>query len=62
MSTSVDVLLKIVRKIATVALHSLNTRRSILDIWYALPSEPNGGTYQKLAEKIGKYILDRKAL
>ena len=60
MSVDVLILLKIVRKIATVALHSVN-RRSILNIWYFLPSEPDGRTYQKLAEKIRKNFLDRKA-
>ena len=37
---------KIVRKIVTVALHSVN-KRPILDTWYVLPSKPDGRTYKK---------------
>ena len=33
-----------------------------MDIWYVLPSEPDGWTYQKLAEKLTKNRIDGKGL
>ena len=50
-----------VTKIATVALHSVN-RRSVLDIWSVLPSEPDGRTDQKSAEKSKENWVDGKGL
>ena len=43
------------------ALQSVN-RRPTADLWYVLPSEPDGRTYQKSANKSNINRIDRKGL